>query len=216
MLPPGSDRWLYVKVGYLTAFHLRPASRSLIDLVFQPLPGHAICNIGDALNIFSGGILRSNIHRVVCVFHALCPAYHLTHTPAAYRPPPKDQAQYERWSLVFFTRPNDTAILHHLGDQSALIAAAVARAAPGKYAPGVTAQEWLMRRIRSQRVSQYKVRPIICPLEVMRLTGTLRDHRVRRAGRSGGGQRTCRFRGKVTFEEDEHSGNQCQVETAFV
>ena len=33
----------------------------------QPLPGHAICNIGDTLNIFSGGVLRSNIHRVVCV-----------------------------------------------------------------------------------------------------------------------------------------------------
>ncbi|PIL36349.1 hypothetical protein GSI_00037 [Ganoderma sinense ZZ0214-1] len=116
VLPPGSDRWYYVK----------------------PLPGHAICNIGDALNIFSGGILRSNIHRVV--------------------PPPKEQAQHERWSLVFFTRPNDSAPLHHLGAQSPAIAAAVAGASapPGKYAPGVTAEEWLMRRVRAQRVSQYK------------------------------------------------------------
>ena len=74
------------------------------------------------------------------------------------RPPPKDQAQHERWSLVFFTRPNDTVMLHHLADDSPQIAAAVARAPPGKYAPGVTAEEWLMRRIRAQRVTQYKVR----------------------------------------------------------
>ncbi|EJF60000.1 Clavaminate synthase-like protein [Dichomitus squalens LYAD-421 SS1] len=114
VLPPGSDKWLYVK----------------------PLPGHAICNIGDTLNIFSGGILRSNIHRVI--------------------PPPKDQAQYERWSVVFFTRPNDTAMLRHLSAQSAVISDAVARAPAGKYEPGVTAEEWLMRRIRSQRATQYK------------------------------------------------------------
>ncbi|KAI0686229.1 Clavaminate synthase-like protein [Earliella scabrosa] len=114
VLPPGSSEWFYVK----------------------PLPGHAICNIGDALNIFSGGILRSNIHRVI--------------------PPPKAQAQYERWSLVFFTRPNDTVELHHLANKSAMIADAVAKAPAGKYEPGTTAEEWLARRVRSQRASQYK------------------------------------------------------------
>ena len=31
----------------------------------QPLAGHAICNIGDALTVYSAGILRSNLHRVV-------------------------------------------------------------------------------------------------------------------------------------------------------
>ncbi|KAI0773527.1 Clavaminate synthase-like protein [Fomes fomentarius] len=114
VLPPGSDRWLYVK----------------------PLPGHAICNIGDALNIFSGGILRSNIHRVI--------------------PPPKAQAQYERWSLVFFTRPNDSVELRHQAEKSAMIAEAVARAPRGKYEPGATAQEWLARRIRVQRIDNFK------------------------------------------------------------
>ncbi|KAI0760590.1 Clavaminate synthase-like protein [Fomes fomentarius] len=114
VLPPGSDKWFYIK----------------------PLPGHAICNIGDALNIFSGGILRSNIHRVV--------------------PPPKTQAQYERWSLVFFTRPNDTVELRHQADKSAMIADAIAKATPGKYEPGATAQEWLARRIRSRRVTNFK------------------------------------------------------------
>ncbi|KAI0333381.1 Clavaminate synthase-like protein [Cubamyces sp. BRFM 1775] len=114
VLPPGADKWYYVK----------------------PLPGHAICNIGDALNIFSGGILRSNIHRVM--------------------PPPKDQAQYERWSLVFFTRPNDDVTLHALAEKSPKIAEAVSKAPPGKYEPGVTAKQWLARRIGSQRATNYK------------------------------------------------------------
>ncbi|KAI1790646.1 Clavaminate synthase-like protein [Ganoderma leucocontextum] len=113
VLPPGSDRWFYVK----------------------PLPGHAVCNIGDALNIFSGGILRSNIHRVI--------------------PPPGDQAQYERWSLVYFTRPTDTIELQHQAEKSTKIAEAVAKAPPGKYEPGTTSAEWLMRRIRAKRVAHY-------------------------------------------------------------
>ncbi|RDX48491.1 Clavaminate synthase-like protein [Lentinus brumalis] len=114
VLPPGSDKWFYVK----------------------PLPGHAICNIGDALNIFSGGILRSNIHRVV--------------------PPPGEQAQHERWSLVFFTRPNDAVELRALSDKSSVIADAIAKASPGKYEPGVTAGQWLARRVGSQRRVHYK------------------------------------------------------------
>ncbi|TBU57812.1 Clavaminate synthase-like protein [Dichomitus squalens] len=113
VLPPGSDKWLYVK----------------------PIPGHAICNVGDALNIFSGGIIRSNIHRVV--------------------PPPKDQGQYDRWSLIYFTRPNDTAPLKHLGEKSPMIAEAVARAPAGKYEPGMTMAEWMVRRIRAKRGANY-------------------------------------------------------------
>ncbi|RPD55166.1 Clavaminate synthase-like protein [Lentinus tigrinus ALCF2SS1-7] len=114
VLPPGSDRFYYVK----------------------PLPGHAICNIGDALNIFSGGILRSSIHRVV--------------------PPPKNQAEYERWSLVYFTRPNDSVILRAQSEHSEQIAQAVANAPPGKFETGETAQEWTSRRFRTRRVANYK------------------------------------------------------------
>ncbi|KAI0751881.1 Clavaminate synthase-like protein [Daedaleopsis nitida] len=113
VLPPGSDQWFYVK----------------------PLVGHAICNIGDALHILSGGILRSNIHRVVA--------------------PPKAQAEYERWSVVYFTRPNDTVELRALKEKSAQIAEAVANAPEGKYKPGVTAKEWLFSRLRSQRIEHY-------------------------------------------------------------
>ncbi|KAI9059088.1 Clavaminate synthase-like protein [Trametes sanguinea] len=114
VLPPGADKWYYVK----------------------PISGHAICNIGDALNVFSGGILRSNIHRVM--------------------PPPGEQANYERFSLVFFTRPNDTAVFRALTEESPMIAEAVSKAPPGKYEHNVTAKEWLARRVGSQRVSNYK------------------------------------------------------------
>ncbi|KAF9033917.1 Clavaminate synthase-like protein [Hymenopellis radicata] len=113
VLPPGAERWYYIK----------------------PLSGHAICNIGDALNIFSGGILRSNIHRVV--------------------PPPGEQAGHERWSLVFFTRPNDVVELRALTDKSQMIADAVTRAPVGKYEPGVTAKDWLIRRVKTRRARHW-------------------------------------------------------------
>ncbi|KAH9037671.1 Clavaminate synthase-like protein [Lactarius pseudohatsudake] len=97
VLPPGTDEWKYVK----------------------PIPGHAICNLGDAMAIFSAGILRSNLHRVV--------------------PPPKAQASFERWSLVFFTRPGHLVPLAPLTTESTLIAEAAARAPEGRYATGSTA-----------------------------------------------------------------------------
>ncbi|KZV94738.1 Clavaminate synthase-like protein [Exidia glandulosa HHB12029] len=111
VLPPGTEAWKYVK----------------------PIPGHAICNVGDALSIFSGGILRSNLHRVV--------------------PPPKAQAAFERWSLVFFTRPGYSQLLEPLVNDSPLIAAAVGSALPGRFSTGATAKEWFTRRIKNQRIA---------------------------------------------------------------
>ncbi|VDC01153.1 unnamed protein product [Peniophora sp. CBMAI 1063] len=112
VLPPGSKQWKYVK----------------------PVPGHAICNIGDTLAIFSGGILRSNIHRVV--------------------PPPKDQAAHERWSVVFFTRPGESQLLRPLQSESALIAEA-AKNRPELFTDA-TAGEWYVRRITNQRLKNRK------------------------------------------------------------
>ncbi|KAI0269389.1 Clavaminate synthase-like protein [Gloeopeniophorella convolvens] len=114
VLPPGTDEWKYVR----------------------PIPGHAICNLGDAMTIFSAGILRSNLHRVV--------------------PPPKAQAAHERWSVVFFTRPGNTVVLEPLSAQSALIADAAAKAPQGKYGTGATSAEWFARRIANQRVKNRK------------------------------------------------------------
>ncbi|KAF4626760.1 hypothetical protein G7Y89_g11396 [Cudoniella acicularis] len=60
----------------------------------KPLPGHCIVNLGDAMSKFTRGVLRSNIHRVVS--------------------PPGEQAEYERWSVVYFMRPGDDVALKPL------------------------------------------------------------------------------------------------------
>jgi len=110
VLPPNAREWLYIK----------------------PLPGHAVCNVGDALAIFSGGLLRSNIHRVM--------------------PPPGAQSQFERYSITFFTRANDSVVLRALTEQSSIIADAVARAPEGEFDTGSTSAEWIARRIRKLRL----------------------------------------------------------------
>jgi len=103
----------------------------------QPLPGHAICNVGDALSVFSGGILQSNIHRVV--------------------PPPGIQAEHERWSLVFFTRPGNSKVLRPLVEDSPIIADAVQKHPDRNLDTGSTAAEWFARRIKYQRINNRKV-----------------------------------------------------------
>lgn len=65
-MPPGSQEWLYVKVSISHDKHMEQMDGSTHGRT-QPIPGYAICNIGDALAIFSGGILRSNLHRVMYV-----------------------------------------------------------------------------------------------------------------------------------------------------
>ncbi|KAM5537801.1 hypothetical protein V8D89_008569 [Ganoderma adspersum] len=79
--------------------------------------------------IFSGGIImRSNIH---------C-------------------AKFERWSLVFFTRPSFDAAMRALTELSSMIAAAVATSPAGKFETGVTAGEWLARHILITRANRFK------------------------------------------------------------
>ncbi|KAH9928938.1 Clavaminate synthase-like protein [Fomitopsis serialis] len=115
VMVPGTESWQYVK----------------------PIPGHAICNLGDAMSIFSGGILRSNLHRVV--------------------PPPGAQSQYERWSLVFFTRPGYSQLLEALTEGSPMIAEAASKVADKSiYFSGQTSKEWFFRRIKNQRTKNQK------------------------------------------------------------
>jgi len=114
VLVPGSELWQYVK----------------------PIPRHAICNIGDALTLFSGGILRSNLHRVL--------------------PPPGPQAGIERYSLVYFTRPCNSVILRALVDESPLISKAVSRDTKNNYETGSTALEWVSRRVKSRKIKNIK------------------------------------------------------------
>ncbi|KAL5526716.1 hypothetical protein ACEPAF_8441 [Sanghuangporus sanghuang] len=116
VLPPGSSDWQYV----------------------LPIPGHAICNIGDALTIFSGGILRSNLHRIV--------------------PPPGAQRTYTRWSVVFFSRPSHNVPLRAL-EESDTIKAAIARMSledQAKHRPGMTQGDWYARRVSKERIKNMK------------------------------------------------------------
>ncbi|KAG6908557.1 hypothetical protein DXG01_004190 [Tephrocybe rancida] len=114
VLVPGAEHWQYVK----------------------PLPGHAICNLGDAMALFSGGILRSNLHRVV--------------------PPPGEQGAFERWSLVFFTRAGNSVTLRALVEDSSLIAQAVANSPDKNFETGSTSLEWITRRLRNRKINNRK------------------------------------------------------------
>ncbi|KAL5485846.1 hypothetical protein ACEPAI_6888 [Sanghuangporus weigelae] len=130
----GSLSFLHNRLGGLQVFPPNSADWQYV----RPIPGHAICNIGDALSLFSGGILRSNMHRVV--------------------PPPGVQGTYPRWSVVFFCRPGHNIKLNAL-EESPVVRAALVRKSPEekeKYKPNVTQGEWYNRRIIKQRASNVK------------------------------------------------------------
>ncbi|EMD41145.1 hypothetical protein CERSUDRAFT_111710 [Gelatoporia subvermispora B] len=114
VLAPGTSKWQYIR----------------------PLPGHAICNVGDSLVLLSGGILRSNLHRVV--------------------PPPGEQFPLERWSLGYFMRPGDNVPLRALVEDSPMIAEAVAKTPEKNWDTGVTSKEWAVRRIMFIRAKNFK------------------------------------------------------------
>lgn len=111
VLSPISKEWQYIK----------------------PLEGHAICNIGDALSIYSAGILRSSVHRVV--------------------PAPGAQGDYVRWSLVYFLRPHATAIMEPLMDSALVSSKIQATGIPSGIPKGVTAGEWCARRVKYRRAA---------------------------------------------------------------
>jgi len=113
VLPPGYEAWQYIR----------------------PLPGHGVCNVGDTLTLLSGGILRSNLHRVVI--------------------PPGEQAFFERWSLVFFLRPGVDVVLYPLTQESPAVAKAVSQMSEDdkkRYFPNCTAGDWFARRVKMQRL----------------------------------------------------------------
>lgn len=118
VLPPGTNDWQYVR----------------------PLPGHAICNVGDTLAVLSGGLLQSSMHRVV--------------------PPPGPQGDLPRWSVVFQTRPGHNVHLRALAEESPVIRAALERTTPEqreKFSPNITTGEWFARRVKNFRVSNRTV-----------------------------------------------------------
>lgn len=110
VLPPGKGaKWCYVR----------------------PLPGHAIINLGDAMAVFTNGLLRSNIHRVVS--------------------PPGEQADHTRYSLVYFSRPENEVLMKRLkgSDKIPELDEEARREAEKK--GDINAKDWVIRRALGHR-----------------------------------------------------------------
>ncbi|KAJ8132905.1 hypothetical protein O1611_g716 [Lasiodiplodia mahajangana] len=93
----------------------------------KPEPGMAIFNLGDAFVKWSDGELKSTIHRV--------------------SNPPGEQAKYTRYSLAYFTRPDNDVLLKPLGRKSVPSNA-------GMQYP--TFKEWALRRAMAGRSDSFK------------------------------------------------------------
>jgi len=76
-------------------------------------------------------------------------------------PPPGGQSQYDRWSLVYFTRPGNSVVLRALEDESAVIREAVKSSSHNTINAGETAEEWFIRRIKNQRLKN-RVVSVLC------------------------------------------------------
>jgi isopenicillin N synthase-like dioxygenase len=110
ILPPGmeatEENWRYVK----------------------PEPGCAIINLGDAMVEWSGGILRSNLHRV---FFA-----------------PGEQATQERYSLAYAIRPEGVISMNRLAIEGSAIRTAEE---DGEVDLNCDANQWLARKSKGIR-----------------------------------------------------------------
>jgi isopenicillin N synthase-like dioxygenase len=95
----------------------------------RPLPGYAICNLGDAMVKFTNGVLNSAKHRVL--------------------PAPGAQGKYVRYSVVYFVRPEDDVVLRTLK------APGIPEVEGGEGAV-FTAKEWILKRAQGLGVKVYE------------------------------------------------------------
>lgn len=114
----GSVTVLFNRIGGL---QILPPGKNSEWCYVRPLPGHAIINLGDAMVKFTNGLLRSNIHRVVS--------------------PPGAQADTTRYSLVYFSRPEEDVFLKRL-DGSARIPPLP----EGVTEENIRSKDWIIRR----------------------------------------------------------------------
>lgn len=95
--------------------------------VRPPPPNHAIVNLADAAVKWSGGVVCSGRHRVV--------------------PAPGEQGKYDRYSIVYFVRPEDKAILKRLE------APGIPEVKSGEEEPEIKAKDWIIQQARGLGVS---------------------------------------------------------------
>ncbi|KAL2810767.1 hypothetical protein BJX63DRAFT_422859 [Aspergillus granulosus] len=121
----GSVTILFNRLGGLQVL---PPGADAEWVYVRPLPGHAIVNLGDAMVKFTNGLLRSNIHRVVS--------------------PPGEQADCTRYSLVYFSRPEDDVPLKRLEGSSRIPALD-----DGVIEEDINSKDWIIRRALGPRVN---------------------------------------------------------------
>jgi isopenicillin N synthase-like dioxygenase len=124
----GSVTVLFNRVGGLQV--LPPGEDAEWSYV-KPLPGHCIVNLGDSLVKFTNGLLRSNIHRVIS-------------SPGA-------QADLTRYSVVYFSRPEDDIVLKRLEGSSV-----IPPLPAGVVEDEVNSKDWVSRRALALRVNLHK------------------------------------------------------------
>ncbi|KAL4919826.1 hypothetical protein BDW62DRAFT_216697 [Aspergillus aurantiobrunneus] len=120
----GSVTILFNRLGGLQVF---PPGPDAEWQCVRPLRGHAIVNLGDAMVKFTNGLLRSNIHHVVS--------------------PPGRQVDSTRYSLVYFSRPEDDIPLRRLRGSSR-----IPELEEGVEEEKINSKYWIIRRALSRRV----------------------------------------------------------------
>ena len=102
----------------------------------QPQPCHLIVNLGDAMVQWSGGRLRSNVHRI--------------------RYAPGEQQHVDRYSLAFLVRPEKNAsmkaMLEPVGLQDWMATSEKDRV--------MTAYEWEVEKVMAMKRGEYEVKSI--------------------------------------------------------
>ncbi|CAF3109419.1 unnamed protein product [Rotaria sp. Silwood2] len=118
----GSITILFNRLGGLQALGL---NGEWLDI--QPLPGHAIVNLGDAMVKLSGGILKSNIHRVITV--------------------PGLKEIVDRYSVVYFSRPENNVLMKSVLNNGT---------EEHSEDHVLTAKEWVATRVKNYQTAIYK------------------------------------------------------------
>ncbi|KMU89560.1 1-aminocyclopropane-1-carboxylic acid oxidase [Coccidioides immitis H538.4] len=124
----GSVTILFNRVGGL---QILPPGKDSEWCYVRPLPGHAIINLGDAMVKFTNGLLRSNIHRVMS--------------------PPGAQADITRYSLVYFSRPEEDVLLKRLEGSPR-----IPPLPKGVVEEDIKSKDWIIRRGLGNRVDLHK------------------------------------------------------------
>lgn len=93
----------------------------------KPKPGTAIVNLGEAAAVFTGGVLCAGRHRVL--------------------PAPGEQGKFARYSVVYFIRPEDDAVMRRFQSQQI----PTWKNGESRGVEGMKAKAWVLRQAQGLR-----------------------------------------------------------------